>query len=155
VEASARRCVPVPEEPRAVLLRHQLGVQIFLIFGSMLTLAVLRSFHLLDRETAYAAFVIIYSLTAVIAGPVLRLVPESGGILMGGAIGFFSSLTFVRKIYRDQVGLEATDDVERRVAQGLATRKKISTPRQTQQGLKTPIADDVPVLPRCCVTFPL
>jgi hypothetical protein len=44
------------------------GVQMILIFVSMLTLAVIGVFYPHGRGTAYAAIVIIYSLTAVIAG---------------------------------------------------------------------------------------
>ena len=44
------------------------GVQLLLIFICMLTLAVVGVFYPYGRGTAYAAFIVIYSLTAVLAG---------------------------------------------------------------------------------------
>lgn len=44
------------------------GTQILLIFVCMLTLAVVGAFYAYGRGTAYAAFIVIYSLTALLAG---------------------------------------------------------------------------------------
>ena len=44
------------------------GVQILLIFACMLTLAVVGAFYPYGRGTAYAAVIVIYSLTALLAG---------------------------------------------------------------------------------------
>jgi len=57
-----------PEYPAVFASILGCGVQIMLIFITMLTLAVIGVFNPYGRGTTYAAIVVIYSLTAVIAG---------------------------------------------------------------------------------------